>query len=84
MKRLKILLLGVLAISGMLAFTSPASAADWRYDPRRVEINRELREGWRPREAFERDRRFSWRNRDSRFDAWYRRDGWRYYDRWHR
>jgi hypothetical protein len=84
MKRLKLLLLGVLAVSSVAVFTTNASAADWRFDHRRAEINREYREAWRRREAFDRDHRFGWWNRDNRFDAWRNRYGWRDYDRWHR
>jgi len=78
MKRLKLLVLGVLAVSSVAVFTTNASAADWRFDHRRAEINREYREAWRRREAFDRFHRFGW-DRD-----WRNPYGWRYYDRWHR
>ena len=81
-KKLKILFLGALAISGTLAFTSPVLAADWRYDQRRAEINREYREALRRREALERSHRFGWWNRDNHFDAWRNRNDWRNHRSW--
>ena len=82
MKKWKILLLGALALSGTLAFTNPASAADRRYDYRRAEINREYREAVRRREALERNHRFGWWNRDNHADAWRYRNDWRNHRWW--
>jgi hypothetical protein len=82
MKKLKLLLLGMLAISSVAVFTTPASAADWRFDHRRAEINREYRDAVQRREAFDRYHRFDgW---DNRYDYWRDHYGWRYFDRWHR
>ena len=84
MEKLKLLLLGILAISSVAVFTTRASAADWRFDHRRAEINREYRDAWRRRETFDRYHRFGWWNRDNRYDYWRDHNGWRYYDGWQR